>query len=150
MKKGELRQIFLVMQELGEIKGSAKFAYGIVKNKSKIKEEVVALDEAMKSLTEYNDDRMILCKKFAEKDKDGKPVEENGRFKGLENNIKFKKGMDGLAEKHKKPLDEVKNLLLEDIEIDFHKMNIDVFPNEIMPLQIEALMPLIEEADDNN
>jgi len=131
-----------------------KFAYAIVKNKQKITAEVKALNDSAQPTAEYQKwekERMTICNEYCAK-KDGKPVIENRKFTGLKDNKKFEKAIDKLKAKYKETLDdyekkvkEYNKMIVEEIEIDLHKISKRDIPINITPKQLEAIELIVDD-----
>ena len=142
-------------ETLKDLQG-AKFAYAVVKNKEKIKREVIEFNKTStpkptKEYQEWEKARISVCQEHCTK-KDNKPVIENNKFVGLEKNPKFEKVLNKLKVKFKetlgdyqKQVSEYRKKLAEEIEFDVHTINKRSLPEKISPKQLEAIMPLIKE-----
>ena len=151
MKKSEVEAMFIAMQQISGLKTTAKFAYGIARNKGIINNEAEAIKEMEKPIGEFEKERIALCKKYAEKDEKGtllKEIDEKtGQevFKGLNDNEAFTTKLTALREKYNPRFDEINKILKEDIEFSFYMINLSEVPDDITPRQMTALMPLIKE-----
>ena len=132
-----------------------KFAYGIAKNRKIVEEELKILSEVItpsKEFTEYDKQRVELCKKYATKDAKGKPVIVNGAFSGLKQNSKFDKEIEELRTKFKVALDKRRkeeedyNKMLEDeIDVNFHMIEAKSIPDNITVGQMQSIMPVVKD-----
>jgi len=134
----------------------------LISLKKKIEEYEKAIREASKpsdKFNEYEAKRMELVTKYAKKNKDGSIMtDKNGNAVLSEaNKKKFNEEFNKLAEEYKEVIEkrkqqreEVNKLLEQEIdisELDIKPINIDLFPNSINEMQMEALIMLgiIEE-----
>lgn len=155
VKKSELIVIWNVLNSLNGKEYSKIFSYGIIRNKKLIKDEVESLEEAKTPSQEYLDydrKRMLLCEKFADKNDNGHPIITKGQYVITEKLEEMKKEMKVLVEENKQILDDFEKksqefvkILEEEVEIDFYKMDFDVFPETIDPSLLEVLEILIKE-----
>jgi len=154
-KKKELFILFQNLEKLNDLEG-IKFAYAISKNKKMLKDEIESLQEIIKpskEIEEYERKRINLCEKYAEKDKNNKPIIEDNRYKFInDDKDKFEKDikilMDEnkeLLEKQNKKNEEYLKLLEEDIEINLYKINKSDIPEKITPRQLDYIIDLIIE-----
>jgi hypothetical protein len=97
-----------------------KFNYALAKNKRQIQEHLETLGEVQKAdplWVEYNNKRIALCEKYADKDKNEKPIlDKNGNYVGLNGKPAFEKEIETIREEYKDHLHE------DDIAIDFYKI----------------------------
>ena len=132
-----------------------KFNYALLKNKKKISEELEILKTVIKpneELEKFENERVEVCKKYCEKDKEGKEVIKQGKFAGLENNKDFETAIDKLKETYKETLDkktaqikEYEKLLIEEVEIDIHQVVLNDVPKEITTKQLESIIEIVKE-----
>jgi len=131
---------------------SAKFAYGINKNKRMIKGEIDDIESAqnlfMKDKVKDIDD---LKKKHSQKDKRGEMViytDDSGlrKIAGLEGNADYIREIEEVNEKYKDKQADFEKLLDEDAQkYIFHKIKFDMFPDVFSGEDIELLSPIIDE-----
>ena len=146
-KRNEAVALYQGLDLVGDFEG-VKFAYGVSKNKKILKTEMEALTDALKPKDEYkkyDKKRIELCEIHANKDKNGKPVVENGAYR-MSNKKAFDKELEKLQEKYKKAVDgqkiqdeEYKKLLEEKISVKLNKVDIKNVPEEITGKQLEAI-----------
>jgi len=144
---------------------NAKFFYAIKRNLDLIKEETTKIRvELMKSYqdqrndekdSEYEKERLELCKIHAKKDENGGPViTPQGHFDIPQESMEaFQKEYGELNEKHKDVLEKrktdaenINKMLTETVEVNLYKINIDMLPNNeevLTPEDIDCLMPII-------
>lgn len=123
----------------------AKFNYALVRNKKKITGEVQTIYEAINKLQEpFHKERIVLCEKYALKDKDGQYIIKNESYQFGASQAVFDKQLQELTEKHKPELSEVSDFLASDIELDFHMVRLSEVP-ELSGTKQEGLDAIIEE-----
>lgn len=142
-----------VFETVKDLQG-VKFAYAVIKNKEKIKKEVITLNKYTQPTGEYQEwekARITLCNKYCTK-KDGKPVIENNKFVGLEKNSEFEKALEELKKEYKTTLDDYKakvdeynKKLTEEIEFDLHQIEKKELPEKISPKQLESILDMVKE-----
>lgn len=118
-------------------------AYGLSKNKSRTSEELSAIQDVEKLISEFDIARVQLCEKYSAKDESGASILRDGKYVGLESNDGFKKELNDLMHLHKDSIDKVNNFLMEEVDIDFYKIPISSFPKEISMELFQALLPII-------
>lgn len=155
-KKNEMVNLYGVLKEVENEKASIRFSYAAAKNIKAIEVEVNALQKIIQTPVEggeeYEKERLEVLKKYAEKDEKGKPILYNNQYKILPENMDhFNAEMKQLEEKHKDAIDrlkernkELEKLLQEEIEIPLQMVTLDELPQELTPLQVEMLMPMIK------
>lgn len=154
MIKNDLFNLVKVFEEIKSVSSNPKFAYAIAKNKKLIKTEVDLIRGAIKpngDMDEYDKARVALCRDFAKLDENQNPVVSNNNFVIDEEKQKdFDSKIDELRTKYKTVLDEHRERLLEadqllkeDVSLDFHLMDIDVFPDGLTQEQYEHLMVFV-------
>lgn len=157
MRYEDLFQMLNTLKEIGKVKSSIKFAYGIAKNKKIVQEEVDLIQkiiEPSEELKQFEKDRVKLCEEFADKDDGGQILFVDGSYSIKEKRTEFNEKLKELREKYKELIDEQEEknekfmeVLKEnmDKELDFYKIKFEYFPDEITPEHLEVLMPLIKE-----
>lgn len=153
MKKRELYDLLAGLESVKGLKG-VKFAYARAKNKKLVLDEIQLFEESIKpsdKFLEYNKKRIELCEKYCQKDKENNPIIKNNKYCGLERNNEFEKEIELLNEESKEVINEKKGLeeeynkmLMEEIELNFHKILLDDVPIDITGQQLELIMPIIK------
>ena len=121
-----------------------KFSYALAANKKRIATHLETLGETKKAdpkWVEYDGKRLDLCKKLAEKGKDGEPLMDDiGNFKGLVDNKEFNAGIKLLREEYKDNLHE------GDIPVEFYKIKEAWLPMSanFLGAFVEILFDLVE------
>jgi len=151
-----LVQIWGVLNGLTAEKTTAKGAYGIAKNKRIVDSEVKSIEEAQKNqklpdgIEEFESKRIELCKKMADKDEEGNPMVANNSFVLVQNKQKFDKKLEKLRKDYDEPISlrekqdkEFQDFLKEEVEIDFHTINVNDLPDNVTAQQIGILDEII-------
>ncbi len=161
MTKAEVLVLSRSLNQLGKLTG-AKFSYAVAKNLNLAKNEVESINKAREmteKYTEYDNERVELAKKHADKDKDGKPKmrqtanPEVQEFVMSEiNEKKFQKELKILNLKNKeliaareKQMEEFTALLETDSDFKAHMMKRDDIPEEITTNQMAGIINIVEE-----
>jgi len=153
MTKGKLLKLYTTLQQLSNVRNT-KFAYFVMKNLKKIEPEVDIIKELRvppKEFSEYEKDRIALCRKHAELTEDNQPkIKPNGSYE-IRNKDKFDKEIKKLKGRHKNAIEAKENkdkelidFLKEDVEIDFYKIKFENLP-ELNARQLIILDELIIE-----
>lgn len=141
-----------------------KFAYAVSRNLSILKPELESLEKAAKPTDEYmkfEDERIKLVEKFAEKDEKGKakqvPMVSNPRQTEYvidkDKQEELDKEFGELKEKHKeavegreKQIKEYNELLKSEApKLEFHKVSIDQVPAQINVTQMHSIREYMVE-----
>lgn len=159
MKVNVKRSDLFLMQNaiaiLAQVKGSCKFAYGVAKNKKILDDEASLMRTGIapkKEFMDYENKRVVLCEKHADKDNDGKPIIVNNLYQGLDANEKFQKEMKKLAEDNEKAIsdrqkqiDSFNEMLKEECEIELWQIKLEDIPDGITADSIGHLTHIIVE-----
>ncbi len=131
-----------------------KFSYAVAKNIVLIKREVDVLSEAIKpdkEFMEYEKERLELCRVRARKAGDGEPLLKGNAF-DIEDMEAFNKEFGVLREKYKEAIEHreeqvsgYNKMLEEEVEVKFHKIREEDFPEKISPSELMVMMPLLIE-----
>ena len=147
MKKVDLISAYNIFEMILEKnKKNVKFNYLVAINKSKIepiKKIIENIQKPSESQTEYERRRIEVCQAHCDKDENGEPVIKDvmGKqiYSGLNDNEEFKKRYNELNEECKSVIEEIENkqkqlseLLNEDEDIDWKKIDIDLFPDDLL------------------
>jgi hypothetical protein len=142
--KYTLRKIFdawVAIQNTQREKGTKTWAYLITKNKSILFPDVSGIGEAKKPFDELEKQRQEYCRNRAEKDKRGKPIIENGVYKGIANNdpeiARFVEELTILDDEFNKFLDN------GETELNLYMIDFKEVPEKISPLDFENLSIMI-------
>ena len=151
MKKRDLLTLWYIFENLQKEKTNVNFSYAVAKNRMGMKAEVEALEEARKpsdDFAAYEQERISLIQKFAEKDDQGQIKATDDRIALLDPD-KFKEEFDKLQEKYADAIKETEeqakefNLLLDDeVEFEVYPISLDTFPEKIEPEIMEVFVSL--------
>ena len=152
MKKKDLITLFAGLKVAETLSGKSedivKFLYGIDKNLNKIESEIKSLQKssvALPDYVKYNQERIALAERHANKDKKEKPLkimtstgeEYDLRDENGEQKIEFTKAFEELKIKYKETLDKrTKQLekynesLEEEFEFEPHLISITLIPDD--------------------
>jgi len=153
---------------MGEEKLSPRIALGIARNKAVAEEELKLIQEARSNvkmpeeLIKYDEERIELCKQYADKDEEGNPKlkeiknPETGSKQEIfvfssENNKELVKKIEELIEeKYKEAFErkedieeEFEDLLNEEIDVSMVKLDIDKLP-DLTTEQVKVIEPILE------
>ena len=109
MNKRDLVSLHNAIVALEGRQFNVKFSYFIAKNKIFIKDEIEALNEAKKppvGFVAYDNKRVELARKYADRDQNGNVKIEDNNFVITENFDKFRVELEKLKEKYKDPIAE--------------------------------------------
>lgn len=159
--KRKILEINAALDRLGAQKVGVKFAYGLAKNRKLIEAEVAALKEASKptpEFLEFEAKRQKLCERYAVKKENGAPMTvDYGGGSGIYiiepiKQKEFDRELDALKTENEEVIDDqekrnkqVEEILKDEVDIEFCKMKLDAFPEEMEVAVISLLYPLIEE-----
>jgi len=146
-----LAESFVNVKELVGV----KFAYAVSKNSKNLSEEVEACQKSMepsKGFIEYEEKRITLCKEHCDKDEKGEPVVTDSHFVGLKSNNGFDKAWGLLKseyaetiEEREKMVEEYKEFLQEEVDVELYKVNLEDVPEDISVEQLHGIMAIVEE-----
>lgn len=142
ISREKMLDVYILIDEILKKSEKVKFNFRLFEEQEKIEKEKKRLEEVAKPNDKINDferKRLMLCNRHCEKDENKKPIIENNMFKGLVGNKEFNKDFLELKEGYKEDLEkqenklkEVDDLLKEEIEIKFEKINLDLIPDDII------------------
>lgn len=156
MNRNELIQVAQNLQKLEHLKG-IKFSYCLMKNRKKIESELKAIEEVSKQMQEelagykeYDNKRLALCEQYADKDEQGNAIKDGDTYR-ISDRDEFNKELSKLIEEHKQDLeqfgklnDEFEKFLRDDVQIEFHMIDVDELPNDITPALINIIREFIK------
>lgn len=151
MKRRNFQTAMNALDAVSNLKG-VKFAFTILKNKKiiehKVEEEkdifakVLEMSERFK---EFEEKRVSLCVKYSTKDENGNPITTNEQYDIVDKDA-FKNEYIPLMDEYKddlearnKQMQEYENLLDEEIEIEFKKVDFNDLPEDLTSKQLEEL-----------
>jgi hypothetical protein len=155
MKNQDYLELFSILDKMGGIKGTGKFAYAVYKNHCKVQPVVKPYFELMKpsdKMALFEDAREELCKKYAEKD-DDTPIMEGNQYKIQEKcRLILQEEINELKKSHpevEKEMEEINKKVTDWLEqevepVELHKVIIDDLP-DMTPKAVQALDLMIEE-----
>lgn len=167
MKNKDLIKFREALNEVDYIKGK-NFAYAVVMNKSVLDLEMNTINERKPvqrqphpDFINYENERKLLCEEHCEKDENGNPLLTylpNGaqQYKILDME-KFSKEHNGLAAKYQDVVRDMENIQMEmeteirkwnelmeqDCNIDFKKINVEDLPEDINAYTLEKIKFMI-------
>jgi len=160
MKKGDLLNLWYVLEGMKHQKQGVKFSYFVAKNKLAIKGEVEALDaarEVSEAFKAYDTKRAALAAEMADKLPGvGTPMTENGQYVIKERKEEFDKALSELKEQFARPIAEreeqiatFNELLDEKVEFKNYKIKFGDIPSSIEPsvMEIFILADLVIEEE---
>jgi len=150
-------EIYQTIQTIRYEKANPKFPYALSKNKGKLQPIINEIREKGRPPIEnddykkFDDERLELCKEMSEKDKDGNPVVDKGEYK-VKDIEDFNKKIEALKKKHKSAIEkeddrkkEYDKFIEEEIEVEFHKINLDLCPENLSVDQMDKISIFIQE-----
>lgn len=151
VKKGDLLNLWYILEGLKHKKQNVKFSYFVAKNKLAIKGEVEALNEAQEApeaFQLYDSKRAELAQSMADRIGDtDQPLTQNGQYVITKNKAEFEKQLAKLKEEFKKPLEDrqaqieaFKEILDEEVEFKGHAIRLDNLPVDVEPAVMEGLL----------
>ncbi len=158
MKNEELGKIYTRLEKCNNLRG-VKLAYAIAKNKMSLEKELKTLqkvNEPSNDFKTYLQKRRKLLEKYCEKDENGNLKTEsipNGiRYVGVEKNKDFQKELKKLMSDNMKLIkkqtdkdNEYQRFLQEESDLELHKIDFKMIPEDITVEQMEALTPMVKE-----
>lgn len=150
-KKGDLLQLWYVLEGMKHQKQNVKFSYFVAKNKIAIKPEVDTLNEVQEvpeAFQLYDRKRADLAAEMADKvPQTGEPRTENGQYVITEKKAEFDEALAKLKETYADVIDQrkaqieaFKELLDEEVEFKGHKIKFGDIPGSIEPSVMEVLL----------
>ena len=159
MTKGQTISLYRNLNQLGQL-GGVKFSYAVARNINLLKTEIETIESTMKASPEFmafENERIALLEKHAEKDEKGKlkkEIAENGSQQYVVgvNEKKFQKEFDVLKVKHKdaitareKQADDYTKLLITESDFKPYMVKLAELPKEINARQTAGIYEIIEE-----
>lgn len=154
LKGKEIMELSIWLQEAADNKGQ-KFSYAVAKNLVEIKKKVKELQDIKEPTKEYkkfDEKRIKLAEKFADKGQDGKSLIANrnyviiGKKKEWDKAFKeFSKENKKVLDAYKKQLNDYNKALEKEFEVEVFKIKQEDMSEDITANQRIGLMALIEE-----
>lgn len=155
MKKREIIELHKNLHKVANLKG-VKFTYAVARNIDLLEPEVKAImkaNEYSEEYLKYDQARLDLNEKHAQKGPDGKAIQEmrgNQSHYVIADNNAFDKDYESLKKKHAKALKdrekqekEYEQLLEEEHEVKLHMIDLANVPDEIVSAQMNAIIKII-------
>jgi hypothetical protein len=153
MKNKDLVQLSQTLNQVSGIKGK-EFAYAVFKNKNLIEQEIKIFEQLRKDphpdFQNYENERMIVCINYSQKDDNGNPVIENNQYK-IEDWVGFQEDMKELADKYKDVIEDMENTRKEyedfmekESSIELITVKFENLPNDIDAITLERLKFMID------
>ena len=157
MKNSDIMDLYQGLVGTSNLTG-VKFCYAIARNIKKLEAVVESVQIASippEIFKEYEQERRQFAQKSSKKDEKGNPVTEVvndvKRFVMSDSNA-FEAGFKVIKEKHKEALqkrkeqlEEVRELLKVETEIDLFTIPTSCIPEEVNTKQMTAIMPIIKD-----
>jgi len=153
MKNKDLVQLSQTLNQVSGIKGK-EFAYAVFKNKNLIEQEIKIFEQLRKDphpdFQNYENERMIVCINYSQKDDNGNPVIENNQYK-IEDWSGFQEDMKELSDKYKDVIEDMENTRKEyedfmekESSIELITVKFENLPNDIDAITLERLKFMID------
>lgn len=153
IKNKEVLALWNALHDLSAKRG-ARFTYAITKTKQQLRPIVYELHKMQapsRELVEYDQKRVELCNKHAEKDKEGNPLTTGNNYV-LANNEEFTKEFAVLQEEykdhllnHEKKLVEFRKILDIEVDVDIHRVFVNDCPADITTEEMESIFLMVSE-----
>lgn len=155
MTKLEVLNLYQGINRLGRLIG-VKFVYAMSKNMKALQAEIDSLQKAMEMTDEFKkfeDARIALINKYAEKDDKGVVKITNNEYIIGENKAVFDAEFETLRQANQAAFDarqeqikQYTELLKTDCNVTLFKVKLDDVPKDITAQELNGIYPLIEEA----
>lgn len=142
LTRNEALEVYSIIENMLNKSDKVKMNFRLFEEQEKIDPEKDRLAEVMKpseKMQEFEQKRMAMCKQHCKKDKVGNPIMNGNFFEGLKGNKKFEQAFNELKKEYKEDIEkfeeknkELNELLVEEIEIKFDKIDLDLIPDGIM------------------
>ena len=154
LKGKEIMELSIWLQEAADNKGQ-KFAYAVAKNLTEVNKkvkELASIKEKTKDYQKFDEKRVKLAEKYADKGANGKALIANSNYVITTKRKEWDKAFKEFSKENKKVLDAYKqqlknyNKALEkEYEVDVYKINKEDLSEDITANQLIGLAVLIEE-----
>lgn len=153
--KGKLFELQEALNNVSNLRG-AKFVYAAAKNKRKIDTECEDISKVIEPTEEYKpilEKENELIMKHCLKDPEGNPIPNNqGNFFVPPKNKnafeadrnKLKAEYKEIFDKREKQVEDYKELLKDEIEIELHMVKEEDLPEDITAGQLTGIMDMVE------
>lgn len=149
MNNEEVRQLLAALPSLDNLEG-LDFFYELSKIEDSLRSENKHIQKTLisiKELDEYEKERDILIKGYAEKDEKGRPIRPTPNSYKVDSSVADNCNTDIkiLDEKYKSSLDQKKTLLEQASKAKFKKIKLSLVPKNISGAQFRSIKHLIEK-----
>jgi hypothetical protein len=148
MRKESIMELWHGLARLAGGDHKIKFAYGIARNREKLRKVVAAITEATAALPEYEKQRIALALELCAKKPDSHDpiilpdgqyvIQDMARFNSELDVIRKETGQD-------KRDAEVKELMEEEEAIELYVVPFEMLPESIPPVVLQAILPMVAE-----
>lgn len=141
-----LKQVLAAMKTIRDIerqKCTPMFAYGINKNKAKMKPDIEGIVVMEAPIHEAEKKRAAYCEKSCTKDDKGNAIVVDGNYQGV--NVETEEYKSIMADLQREITEQEKRLSETTTEIDFHMIPFEELPGAITPVELENLSIMINE-----
>ena len=149
----ELLELWHGLPTLANLSGF-KLGYAVARTKARLRPEVEALEEALKpdaAFQEYEEKRLALCQKFAQKDGQENPIIQGNQFVFGENREAFDAEMVPLTQEYghaikdrQQQIEDYSASLKENITVEVHHVAEADIPGDLTVQQMGILYPLLK------
>ena len=151
VKRKDLLSVWSVLESIKQARTNIRTTYNIAKNRNIILPEIEAIQVAMKlegTLETYENARLELCKKYAQKDDYDNPIIDNGTFildatgrRGFDDEFaKLSAEMPDAIEKAKEHELQITALIDGEVEVSLVPFQLDNIPDDLFSvIQLEVL-----------
>lgn len=153
MTKQQALNLYFNLNKLNGLQG-AKFAYLIAKNRVVLEAIKEALDKLITPTADYvkfDEKRLEMAKEYAKLDEHNRPLVIANQFI-MRDQAEFDKAFDVMKAENKELVEQrdnqvklYKDVLVEEINPDFHKIKLADVPDTINVEQMEILAPFIDQ-----
>ena len=138
-----VKDAFVSINKVSNDKGTAKWAYGLAKNKGFMKSEIDGIIAVEGRIISMERKFVDYCKEHAKKDEKGNPLVDKGSYVGID--YENDKALKDIVEERQKEIDALNSLLKDEVEMNFHRIDFEEVPEKIAPVDFEKLSIFINE-----
>jgi len=152
--RAELLELWHGLPVLADLKGF-KLGYAVARTKAKLRPVIGGFDKALKpdaAFQAFEEKRMKLCRKYAQKDPRGNFMSSSDSFVFGENQEAFDGEMAPLTaefteaiEARKRQIEDYNASLLESISVEVYQITEADVPDDVSVRQVEVLIRLIQD-----
>lgn len=150
MKRRVLLNLWHALNKLEGQKHDVRFSYFLAKNKVALKTEIETLDEVQKpnaAFIEFENQRIDLAKKYADRDAAGNPKVHNGQYVIFDKKDEFDADIKKLRTKFKdaisnreKQIEEYNKMLNDEVEFTPSRIKFNQLPKQIESVFLEIFI----------